>query len=136
MAYRLTKLREEIFRVISEAKKPLNVKFILKRLSSQPNLSTIYRALDFLVTKNYVHPVSFSGVNFYFTGKKGHGHFLVCKECHEIIKFKDCVVKNLQEKIQRKYDYRITDHVLYFEGLCLECQNYLNKKFRVKNHEI
>ena len=45
-----------------------------------------------------------------------------------MITFDECVVENLQKKIQKQYDYTITDHVLYFEGLCTECRNYLHKK--------
>jgi len=133
MKSRLTDARREILRVIDEAEKPLNAKIIEKRMKSQPNLSTVYRALDFLEAKKFIHSVSFSGVKFYFTNKKGNGHFLVCKECHEILEFRGCVAENLQKKIQREYDYKITDHVLYFQGLCMECQSYLNKKKRVKS---
>jgi Fur family ferric uptake transcriptional regulator len=128
MKTRLTDLRKEILSVISKAEKPLNTKMIGKRIISRPNLSTIYRALDFLKGKRYIHSISFYGVTFYYTNKKGHGHFLICKNCHEIHEFDDCVVKNLQKKLQEKYDYRITDHVLCFNGLCSECQNYLAKK--------
>ncbi len=131
MKSRLTDLRKEILDVIDEAEKPLNVKLIQKRLKFQPNLSTIYRALDYLDTKKLIHSVSFSGVKFYFTSKKGNGHFLMCKECREILEFEDCVAKKLQRVIQRKYNYAITDHVLYFEGLCAACQNHLNKKERM-----
>jgi Fur family ferric uptake transcriptional regulator len=130
---RLTDVRREILKVIESAEKPLNVKIIEHRLTSHPNLSTIYRALDFLEAEKLIRSVSFSGVKFYFTSKRGNGHFLVCKECHEILEFRECVVKNLQKKIQEKYDYEITDHILYFQGLCLECQHYLNKKKRIRS---
>lgn len=125
---RLTDLRKEILSIINEAEMPLNAKMIEKRTKSKPNLSTIYRALYFLETKRHIYSISFSGVRFYYTNKKGHGHFLICKKCHEILEFEDCVAKNLQQKIQKQYNYKIIDHVLCFYGLCLECQNYLNKK--------
>jgi Fur family ferric uptake transcriptional regulator len=128
MKTRLTDLRKEILGVVDKAEKPLSTKMIEMRIKSTPNLSTIYRALDFLETKKFIRSVSFSGVKFYFSNKEGNGHFLFCKECHEILEFADCVVANLQKKIQKQYDYKITDHVLYFQGLCPECQNYLNKK--------
>ncbi len=128
MKSRLTDFKKEVLSVIDKAEKPLIAKAILNRMNSEPNLSTIYRALDFLRRKKYIQSVSFSGVKFYFTGKKGNGHFLVCKECHEIIEFEDCIALNLQKKIQEQYDYKITDHVLYFKGLCPECQKYLKRK--------
>jgi len=131
MKFRLTDLRKEILNVINKAKKPLNAKIIKKRLISQPDFSTIYRALDFLERQKFVYSVSFTGVKYYFTSKKGNGHFLVCKKCREILEFKDCVAESLQERIQQKYNYKISEHVLYFEGLCSKCQNYLNKKSKV-----
>jgi len=128
MKSRLTDLRKQILSIVDNAEKPLNAKMIEKRIKSKPNLSTIYRALYFLETNKHINSVSFSAVKFYYTNKKGHAHFLVCKKCHEILEFEDCAVKHLQQKIQKQYDYKITDHILYFNGLCLECQNYLNKK--------
>ncbi|GAG89126.1 unnamed protein product, partial [marine sediment metagenome] len=89
MKLKLTVLRKEILEVIDNAEKPLNAKIVGKRIKSEPYLSTIYRALDFLETKNLIHSVSFSGVKFYFTSKQGNGHFLVCKECREILEFRD-----------------------------------------------
>jgi len=133
MKINLTNLRKEILRVINTSEKPINAKTIAQRIKLRPNLSTIYRALDFLETNEFIYSVSFSSVKFYFGGRSGHGHFLVCKECQEILEFSDCVVRNLQKKIQKKFDYTITDHVLYFKGLCPECQSYLNKKKRVRS---
>ncbi len=133
MKIRLTNTRREILKILGKVQKPLNAKTIIRRISSRPNLSTVYRALDFLESKKYIHSVSFSGVKFFFAAVKGNGHFLVCKECHEILEFSDCVAENLQKKIQRKFGYTITDHVLYFKGLCSECQNYLNKKNRLQS---
>jgi Fur family ferric uptake transcriptional regulator len=130
MKSRLTDLRQRILDVIDQAEKPLNVKMIEKRVSSRPNLSTIYRALDFLKKNSFIHSISFSSVTFYYSNRKGHGHFLICSSCHEIQEFEDCVVDNLQKRLQEKYDYRITDHVLCFNGLCSECQNYLDKKVK------
>jgi Fur family ferric uptake transcriptional regulator len=131
MKTRLTRLRKEILHLIEKAKKPLSVKIIKNRLVRKPNLSSIYRALEFLEKKNLIQRVSFSGISYYYKREEGQGHFLICKECNEMISFDDCIAENLQKKIQKEYGYKITDHVLYFEGLCTECRNYLHKKARV-----
>jgi Fur family ferric uptake transcriptional regulator len=131
MATGLTELRREIFSVIENAEGPVNVKIIQSRMVSKPNISTIYRALDYLDSKDYVSSVSFSGIRFYYAGaQKGHGHFLFCRECHEILEFKECVVANLQERIEKHFNYRILGHVVYFEGLCSECIRYIDRKSR------
>ena len=131
MDAKLTRLREEILRVVNDAENPLSVKQIKNRIQAYPNLSSIYRALDFLSEKNLVHSLSFSGMAYYFTGKKGSGHFLICKGCNEMIEFEDCVADGLQKKIQKMYDYVITDHILFFEGFCTECRTHFSKKERV-----
>jgi Fur family ferric uptake transcriptional regulator len=136
MAAKLTILRREILTTIRTARRPMSVQLIAQGLRSNPNLSTIYRALTFLEDQDLVHSIAFSGRRFYFVNVRGHGHFLICKECHEILDFTDCVVARLQKKIQRRFSYKITDHILFFKGLCPECQNYLDKKLRYGKSEI
>jgi len=129
MRTKLTELRKEIVSLIENAETPLNARKVRGRMSSQPNLSTVYRALEFLDANDYVSSVSFSGVRFYYTGEHpGHGHFLFCRECHNIQEFDECVVIPLQRRIQEKFDFQVTGHVLYFEGLCADCRRYLEKK--------
>jgi Fur family ferric uptake transcriptional regulator len=129
MATELTDLRREIVSVIENAERHVSVKIILSRMISKPNISTVYRALDYLDARNYISSVSFSGIRFYYSSAQGgHGHFLFCKECHEILEFDECVVANLQKKIQKHFNYQITGHVIYFEGLCSDCTRYLYKK--------
>jgi Fur family ferric uptake transcriptional regulator len=36
--------------------------------------------------------------------------------------FYDEVIEEQQEKIARKYEFKITDHSLYLYGLCKACQ--------------
>jgi Fur family ferric uptake transcriptional regulator len=129
MATELTDLRREIVSVIENAERPVSAKIILSRMISKPNISTVYRALDYLDARNYISSVSFSGIRFYYAGAQGgHGHFLFCRECHEILEFDECVVANLQKRIQKHFNYQITGHVIYFEGLCSDCTRYLDKK--------
>ena len=109
---KLTRLREEILRVVNDAEKPLSVKQIKNRIQAYPNLSSIYRALDFLSEKNLVHSLSFSGMAYYYTGKKGSGHFLICKGCNEMIEFEDCVADGLQKKIQKMYKLLLVSDLL------------------------
>ena len=129
MRPRWTSLRKEILRVIDESEKPLNAKAVMNRIPFNPNFSTVYRALDFLEREKCVQSVSFSRVKFYYTetDRRG-GHFLFCGRCHEIRGFDDCVATDLIGKIQERFNYAITHHVLCFEGFCSNCQDYLNKE--------
>ncbi|MEA1913007.1 MAG: Fur family transcriptional regulator [candidate division WOR-3 bacterium] len=128
MQSKLTKLRKGILEVIKDSKKPLSAKAILNLSSFKMDLSTIYRALNFLEEQRYIYSLSFSGVKFYFESKKGNGHFLICSECHKILEFENCVALGLQKKIKEEYGYEIASHILLFKGLCPKCQDYLNRK--------
>ncbi len=128
MRPRLTELRKEIAGVVSGAEKPLNVKAILERIDSQPNLSTVYRALEFLEKKNFVQSVSlFDGTRLYYSGKR-HIHFVICEDCREILEFDACAAKKIQEMIETQYRYTVTDHVLYFKGFCEDCRRAREKR--------
>ena len=128
MVQKLTALRKEIIAIIDGEDKPLSAKQIMKRIRTRPNLSSIYRSLEYLVTRNLLQSVSFSGMRYYFIGKKGKGHFIICKGCNEMIAFDECIAEKLQKRIQKKFDYTITDHVLYFEGFCTECKTHFEKR--------
>ncbi len=125
----LTQLRSEILDMINRSQVPINAKSIHTNLSAMPNLSSVYRALDFLQKASHIQSISIAGTNFYFTeDKHGHGHFIFCNECHEIKQFDDCVLDDLQKKLEKKYNYSITSHIVYFNGFCPECRKYREKK--------
>jgi Fur family ferric uptake transcriptional regulator len=132
MAPKLTPLRREILSVVQSEDKPLSAKQIMRRMLVQPNLSSIYRSLEYLVICNLLQSVSFSGIRHYFIGNKGKGHFIICKGCKEMITFDECIAEKLQKRIQERYHYTITDHVLYFEGFCTECRSHFEKREKTK----
>jgi Fur family ferric uptake transcriptional regulator len=133
MAPKLTPLRKEILALIEREERPLNAKHIMQRVHLHPNLSSIYRSCEYLVTRHLLQSVSFSGVRHYFLAKRGRGHFIICKGCNEIITFDECIAEALQKRVQDKYDYTITDHVLYFEGFCPDCKTHYVKRAHTKN---
>lgn len=125
----LSEIRKEILEIISSEKKPLSAKLIQSRIRHKPDLSTIYRALDFFESGNYIRSISISGTKLYYLqNKDGHGHFLSCRECREIIEFKECAVAGLKDRLQDKFNYEITGHAIFFEGICQDCRRYLSKK--------
>ena len=79
----LTKNRKEILEIISASKKPLNVKQIKTQVDF--DTSTIYRALDFLESLEYIHSVIFDNEKYYFKDK--NGNFIICNSCRKIEAF-------------------------------------------------
>lgn len=126
----LTDLRKDIYNVIEVAEKPLSVKNILDVLEAPPNMSTVYRALDFMEKQGLIQSIAFfDGTRFYFSARK-HTHFILCNECHEIREFEHCTAAMMQEAVAESFHYTITDHVLYFKGVCEDCRKVLEKKAR------
>ena len=117
-----TELRKEMLKCIEDSEQPLTAKEIHARLQSKPNLSTVYRALDYLCKKGFVKTISFSVEgNYFYSSKNAHAHFVYCKECTEIKVFDDCFAEKIQDNIEDKFDYKITDHIFYFSGICDTC---------------
>jgi Fur family ferric uptake transcriptional regulator len=105
-----TPLRKEIYKMIEDTDSPINADTIYKKLDNKPDLSSIYRALNYLEKKGMVKSLTFNTkINYYFTPKKHPRHFLYCKKCGKT------------KKIEDKHNFKITDHVFYFIGICKEC---------------
>lgn len=119
-----TDLRKEILKFIEDSEQPLTAKKIHSLLEPKPNLSTIYRALDYLCDKGYVKSIYFASEGSYFySSKNSHSHFVFCQECTEIKVFDDCFAEKIQSNIEDKFNYKITDHIFYFSGVCNTCLN-------------
>ena len=126
---KLTKLRKEVLNIIDNSEKIICIKSIWNSLDPQPNITSVYRSVDHLESNELIQSISISGVKYLISKKKkGHGHFIICKECKEVTNFDDCIISSLQNKLQKDLNYNITSHVLYFEGYCSDCKKVLKKK--------
>ncbi|HRW33647.1 MAG TPA: transcriptional repressor [Thermotogota bacterium] len=126
---RFTKNRQRIFEILSHAKKPLTAEQIKRTLEASSisfdakmNLSTIYRAIDYLEKRSYVDSASFGkNVRFFFCKDK-FKHFLYCEKCQNIQVFDQCMAQSLEEMVLKKYHFNIHSHIFYFTGLCENCK--------------
>jgi Fur family transcriptional regulator, ferric uptake regulator len=122
MKTRLTDLRKHIIEILRQSNQPLTVRAIWEAFPKRPDLSTIYRALDYLESQGLVQAVTLSTeARVYFAGGK-HVHFVVCQTCHEIQQFEQCVAESIQQIVAEQSRFQIQDHVLYFTGFCEDCQ--------------
>lgn len=120
---RETDLRKEILQIIEAAKTPLTVKEIHEALRRKPDISSVYRALQSFLKKGKVQSVSFSGnTQYYYANCQTHCHFVVCRKCNRIDRFNRCLADQLEAHVKEKFDYLITNHVFYFQGVCRPCR--------------
>lgn len=119
----LTELRKDILTHIQNSSYPLNAKEILGLLKEKPDLSTVYRALDYLLENKLVQDAVLSeNIRYYYAFGHGHCHFVVCQNCKKAREFHVCFESNMQKQIENETNYEITGHSFYFTGICGECK--------------
>lgn len=133
--YRLTIGREAILDIMSKSKGHLSAEDIYMKVHPKyPNigLTTIYRTLDVLASLGLVFKFDFGDRRARYElaeGPKGthHHHHLICTSCNRVIDYTDFIdeeveLLNQTEKgLNRKYDFKITNHLIQFYGLCNTC---------------
>jgi len=135
--FRLTIPRQAILDVFSRASEHLSAEDIyLKIHKNYPNvgLTTIYRTLDLLVEMGLLFKFDFGDGRARFElsqGPKGirHHHHLVCSSCGRVIDYTDFIddeielLNQIEKGLTEKFNFKITNHLIQFYGLCDRCQN-------------
>ena len=135
--YRITAGREAILDALSKSDKHLSAEDIYMKVHPKyPNigLTTIYRTLDVLVQLGLVFKFDFGDKRARYElaeGPKGahHHHHLVCTKCRRVLDYTDFIdeeveLLNQTEKgLSKKYNFKITNHLIQFYGLCSNCTN-------------
>lgn len=86
-------------------------------------LATVYRVLTQFETAGLVMRHHFEGGHsvFELTSVDHHDH-IVCNICGSVEEFYDELIEEQQEKIAKKYGFKITDHSMYLYGVCKNCR--------------
>jgi len=135
--YRLTIARESIFDVLSKTTEHLSAEDIYLRVHKafpSIGLTTVYRTLELLVQLGLVFKFDFGDGRSRFElseDSKGarHHHHLVCNSCGRVVDYTDFIdeeveLLNQTEKgLSKKYNFKITNHLIQFYGQCDNCQS-------------
>jgi Fur family ferric uptake transcriptional regulator len=133
--YRLTLGREAILDVLSKTEGHLSAEDIYMKIHPKyPNvgLTSIYRTLDILSNLGMVYKLDFGDgrARYEFAeGPKGahHHHHLVCTGCNRVIDYTDFIddeielLNQTERGLSKKYNFKITNHLIQFYGLCEKC---------------
>lgn len=134
--YRITIAREAILDVLSKTMDHLSAEDVFLAVHKiYPNigLTTVYRTLELLVHMGLVFKFDFGdGRARYELSEtpKGtrHHHHLVCTRCGRVIDYTDFIDEEVEllgrtEKgLSRKFNFKITNHLIQFYGLCERCR--------------
>ena len=87
-------------------------------------IATVYRTLTLLEDAQIVSSISFGtqGKKYEFGLKEHHDH-LVCLECGGIEEFFDDTIEKQQEEIAKKFNFKMTNHIMKITGICKKCQS-------------
>ena len=136
-SYRVTVPRQAILDVLSKAAKHLSAEDIylkVHRVYPEIGLTTVYRTLNLLTQIGMVLKFDFGDGRARYELSSGpkqerHHHHLVCTKCNRIIDYKDFIdeeeklFKKTEKVLSEKYNFKITDHLIHFYGLCEKCRS-------------
>jgi Fur family ferric uptake transcriptional regulator len=138
---RLTAPRTAILDLLSHTSSHLSAKEIhasLYRSNPSLGLTTVYRTLDLLDQMNLIQKISLgdgqSRYEFKGGDKENHHHHLICSECGQIFNYTEfedeelALIKKTEEKLKKKYNFKIFDHNIEFYGLCKKCRQHSTNK--------
>ena len=124
--YRLTAAREAIIAALVQAGGHVSADELVALVhTAAPHVGrmTVYRTLDLLCELGCLRPVyQGTGAAHYILFADGHHHHLVCRQCEKVVEFEECLLRELEERIGRRFNFAIEGHLLELYGLCGECQ--------------
>lgn len=120
-----TPAREKIFKLIREAKKPVDANQIMQSLAKHDEINrvTVFRTLSLFVKKQLVLPCEFAeGKTRYELAFLPHHHHIVCTTCGAVQDIEGCEISEVEAQLSRKFNFQINAHRLEFFGLCKKCR--------------
>lgn len=128
--YKLTPQREATVLVLLENDKDHlsaeEIYMLVKQKSPDIGLATVYRTLEMLTELKIVDKISFNdGVSRYDLRKEGAHHFhhhLLCLECGSIEEVEEDLLGEVENIVEKRYDFLVKDHRLTFHGVCSQCR--------------
>ncbi|QFF98655.1 transcriptional repressor [Psychrobacillus glaciei] len=129
-SYKLTPQREATVRILLENEEDHlsaeDVFLLVREISPDIGLATVYRTLELLNELNVVDKIQFGdGVSRYDLRQEGAAHFhhhLVCIECGAVDEIQEDLLEDVEAIVERKWNFIIKDHRLTFHGICYRCQ--------------
>ncbi|MBN3526698.1 transcriptional repressor [Paenibacillus apiarius] len=138
--YKLTSQREAVVRVLLEHESDHlsaeEVFMLVKDKYPEIGLATVYRSLELLSELHIVEKMNFGDgvVRFDLRGDDHEHmhHHMICSECGAVEEIQDDWLLELEERIEREFGFKVTDHRLDFIGRYHTCKNNVCKKSSAK----
>lgn len=127
--YKITKQREILFTILDKNQgnhlSPEELHLLANKVDKDLGIATVYRTLVIFDKLNIVHKLDFDDNRYRYEiirdDDSHQHHHLLCKKCGKIIEVKEDYLENLEDLIETKYKFKITNHDLKFYGVCSDC---------------
>jgi Fur family ferric uptake transcriptional regulator len=134
-SYKLTPQREATVRVLLENEQDHlsaeDVYLLLKEKSPEIGLATVYRTLELLSELKIIHKINFGdGVARYDLNAEGaerFHHHLVCIHCGSVDEILEDLLGDVEQKVERDFNFKVLDHRLTFHGVCHRCKDQVEE---------
>ena len=96
----------------------------LRKNGHHVSRATIYRTMDILVKNEFVRKMEIGDGRARYESKVGclHHDHLICTSCGEIVEFVDHNIEDIQDKIAKRYHFKLQRHIHQLFGLCKKCR--------------
>ena len=126
--FKITKNRIAILDFLSNQEDPVSqdeIKTFVESSNPKVNKTTIYRELFFLLENGFVKEIEFGDgkKRYEIAINKPHHHHIICRNCRRVEDVPlDRELEHQEKIIEESTKFKLTDHMLEFFGLCLNCQ--------------
>lgn len=126
---RWTPEREAVWTALNGKVKHLGTEQLLEEARCHTDrkisMATIYRTISLFLQIGLVRQIADHGGERMLyeavMGREHHDH-LVCSECGHVVEFAVDHIERLQEKIARRYGFKLISHSHDLIGICGDCQ--------------
>lgn len=139
---RFTQLREQVYKLVLEADKPIGAYDLLGIMQEKNILATnktnnkanskaktiapptVYRSLDFLLEVGFIHQLA--SINAFVPcchpREKHIAAFLICSNCQTVQECNNKAVRQLMDSTKKEIGFAVETSTIEMTGLCQKCQ--------------
>ncbi|MCS7031542.1 MAG: transcriptional repressor [Gloeomargarita sp. SKYG116] len=121
----LTPSQQRILSLLQQENQALSAQAIylrLRQLRQGVGLATVYRALDVLRKNGLVQMRLLPNGEAVYNALLHDRHHLTCLRCNASIPLGNCPLQDLEQHLQKTYNFEVYYHTLEFFGVCPQCQ--------------
>ncbi len=122
--YKVTAPRLAVLKAATVQAGAFNVQEIenwLVQHGDSPGIASIFRTVKLLCDLNLLQRIhGLDDCHRYSLGA-GHGHHVLCTSCGVLVRFNQCGVQELIQRLEHSTGFRISSHLVEMFGLCPRC---------------